>query len=378
MYLPGEPSFKPLLEDPLVSRWVRSYQNSKTREDYVRAFEIILGKTGLTPKQLLDLEVREARERVMDIVRDYLEEKRYAAARQLQTAAKSFFEFHDRQLNFKKAERIKKIRKKIAIEVIPTKEQVYAMADYIKKSNSLDRIRTRAIILCLFQSGVRVGCLCRWTIRMVRDQLYPSVKVPIFLKITNEMDTKISGYGLPYYYTFLQREAAEALREYLDWRQNTEGKLNDDDVIFKPARIFAKNGRTDPDRILGLIKAAAKNVGLDSKTVWTHTLRKSYRKVLNATPELDEDTKEALMGHTLPGSRGNYFDVHDIDEIAAKYMKANFSSGLDIRAELEQRDQTIQELHQRLAQYEMQLRRIAKLSDEEVEAVRQLLANRKQ
>ena len=156
-----------------------------------------------------------------------------------------------------------------------------------------------------------------------------------------------------------------------------EGKLDDQDFVFKPARKFAKNKRTEPDRVLELVKAAARAVGLDPKTVWTHVLRKSFRKVLNATPELDEDTKEALMGHTLPGSRGSYFDVHDIDEIAAKYMMANFSSGLDIKAELEQRDQTIKELHQRLAQYEVQMRRISRLSDEDIEALRKLITHRK-
>jgi integrase len=326
---------------------------------------------------LLELDIADARERIMDIVRDYLEEKLYAAARQIQTAARSFFEFNDKQLIFRRAEKIKKIRKKIAFEVIPSKEQAYAMANYIKTVDSPDRIRTRAIIMCLFQSGVRVGCLCRWKIGMVRNHLYPSVKVPVYLKITNDLDTKLSSYGLSYYYTFLQREAAEALREYLDFRTKAEGKLDDNDFIFKPARKFAKNGHTEPDRILGLVKAAAKNTGLNPTTVWTHTLRKSFRKVLNATPEIDEDTKESLMGHTLPGSRGNYFDVHDTDEIAAKYMKANFGSQLDIRAELAQRDQTIHELHERVAQYESQMRSIAKLSDDEVEAVRQLIIRRK-
>jgi len=378
MYLAGPPSFKPLLQDPLVSRWLRSYQNAKTREDYGRAFERIVKRTSLSAKQLLELEVKDARERIMDIVTDYLEQKQYAAARQIQTAGKNFFEFHDKQLLFKKSQHVKKIRKKIAIEVIPTKEQVYAMADYIKKADSADRIRTRAIILCLYESGVRVGCLCRWTVGMVRNQLYPTIKVPVYLKITYELDTKLSGYGLPYYHTFLQKEAAEALREYLDLRERAEGRLDDNDVIFKPARAFAKNGHTEPDRILGLVKAAANTIGLDPKTVWTHTLRKSFRKVLNATSELDEDTKEALMGHRLPGSRGNYFDVHDTDEIAAKYMKANFGSGLDIRAELAQRDVTIQELHRRLAEYESELSHISKLSDEEVATVRQLIASRKQ
>jgi len=69
-----------------------------------------------------------------------------------------------------------------------------------------------------------------------------------------------------------------------------------------------------------MVKAAARAIGLDPRSVWTHTLRKSFRKVLNATPDLDEDTKEALMGHSLPGSRGNYFDVHDIDEIAVVWV----------------------------------------------------------
>jgi len=58
-------------------------------------------------------------------------------------------------------------------------------------------------------------------------------------------------------------------------------------------------------------------------------------------------------------------------------MKANFSSRLDVRAELEQRDRTIQELHQRLAEYETQMKRLARLSDEEIEAVRKIIATRK-
>jgi len=59
------------------------------------------------------------------------------------------------------------------------------------------------------------------------------------------------------------------------------------------------------------------------------------------------------MGHGLPGSRGNYFDVHDIDEIAQKYTKAKFAYEiLDLKTELGQRDKTIQELQLRVTQYE--------------------------
>jgi len=63
---------------------------------------------------------------------------------------------------------------------------------------------------------------------------------------------------------------------------------------------------------------------LKAEGIWPHVLRKSFRKVLNRS-SLDEDTKEALMGHKLPGSRQNYFDVHDIDEVAQKYMSCDFT-----------------------------------------------------
>ncbi len=53
--------------------------------------------------------------------------------------------------------------------------------------------------------------------------------------------------------------------------------------------------------------------GLNPEATWTHLLRKSFRKTLDTTPGIPEDLKEALMGHHLPGSCGNYFDYHEVD-----------------------------------------------------------------
>ena len=342
----------------MVLDWIRSYSNLKTREDYSRALHLVLKKTGLTPRQLLDLELTEARHRVMGVVHDYIDVQRLGQARQIQSAVKSFLDSHDKVLIFKKSERIKKIRVKVNYEIIPSKDQIYAMADHIKKPGSLDRTRTRAIILCLFQSGVRSGCLCKWKVGVVKDQLYPEIKLPVRLKITNQTDTKISGYGLDYYYTFLQKEAAEALKEYLDWRTEKEGALDDGDPVFKPARKYAWNGHTSPERILLMVKAAAEAVGINRKSMWTHLICKSFRKVLNAT-EMDEDTREALMGHSPPGSRSSYFYLHDVDEIAKKYMRANFSpafSSSDIKDELSKRDQQIQQQEELTGQLQKQIR----------------------
>ncbi len=337
----------------------------------MRCLEIVCRTMGFSQaQQLLDLSSEQARRRVLQITQAYLQRGKFTMARQIRITTKGFFEANDKELKFKRAERIRKIRTKVSQEIIPDKETVYRMAGVLTNP------RDRAILLCLFQSGARVGCLVNWTVGLVRDQLYPKIKIPVRLRITNKIDTKLTGYGPGYYYAFLQEEAAEALRTYLDQRLGTETEPGHSAPLFTPIAKHARKNVTDEARILGIIKKSAKRIGLDSKNIWTHCLRKTFSKILNAS-DIDEDTKEALMGHTLPGSRGSYFDMHDIDEIATKYMKANFSSRLDVMAELEQRDRTIQELHQRLAQYETQMKRLTRLSDEEIEAVRKLIATKK-
>jgi integrase len=316
-------SYEPLLEFEAVRKWASTYQSAKTRDDYLRWLEVICKVTGMNPDALLALDGKEAHDKVIDVMQEYLQQGKTVAARAIQTVAKSIFEYHDKPLEFKRQERVKRIAKKVAVEIIPRKEQVHAMIAVVR-GRSARALRDRAIIHCLFKSGVRVNCLLNWKVSLVSSQVYPEVKAPVRLKITNMMDTKLSGYGLPYYYTFLDREAGEALKSYLDARKAREGALRDDDYIFKTVKVTGKRPHTNKTRILTLVKRAAANAGLDPKGVWTHCLRKSFRKVLNAS-NVDEDTKEALMGHKIPGSRDNYFDKHDVDEVARKYSTLKFN-----------------------------------------------------
>jgi len=351
LFVSGPKCYEGLLADPLVNDWISVYRSPNTRDDYLRWLNVVCVKSRLSPRHLLDLGPDEARRIVMNVVQEYLKKDKIIAARQVQTVAKSFYEYHDRVIRFKRVDRIRRVRKKIAYEVVPSKDQIYRMADAFKKQGKM-RIRNKAIILCLFQSGVRVHCLLNWRVSMVREQLYPEIKVPMHLKITNALDTKLSSYGLSHYYTFLQVEATQALRDYLDHRISLEGELRDDDFIFKS--IFqnrARNERMGEVRVLRVVKNSAKRIGMDPRCVWTHTIRKSFRKVLNASP-IDEDTKEALMGHRLPGSRDNYFDSHDLDEIARKYMTADFSASKrteDLQKDLEASKAEIERLRVDLA-----------------------------
>lgn len=64
----------------------------------------------------------------------------------------SFYRHHGTDL---KLQWIRFIRKRVNVELIPSKKQVYKMA------NLVGSLRDRAIVLYLWQSGVGIGCLSR-------------------------------------------------------------------------------------------------------------------------------------------------------------------------------------------------------------------------
>jgi uncharacterized coiled-coil protein SlyX len=113
-----------------------------------------------------------------------------------------------------------------------------------------------------------------------------------------------------------------------------EGRpLKDEDPLFVVLDINSKISvlPMDGSSVLHEVKVNAGRAGIKYSSIWTHVLRKAFRKVLNSCIYLDEDTRESMMGHKLPGSRGNYFDVHDIGEITEKYMKADWTEGAPSR-----------------------------------------------
>ncbi|MHA1722094.1 MAG: hypothetical protein ACTSXW_03355 [Candidatus Baldrarchaeia archaeon] len=75
-------------------------------------------------------------------------------------------ELSNREIRFSKTEKrllIKPFNKKIAKRYIPTREGIYRMVDAIDVRRLIQRKRNKAVILCLWQSGVRVNCLLSWT-----------------------------------------------------------------------------------------------------------------------------------------------------------------------------------------------------------------------
>lgn len=237
-------------------------------------------------------------------------------------------------VRWRRGEFIRPVPVKVHVQHIPSRGEVYGMADAAG-------LRNRAVILCLFQSGVRANCLSRWDMPLCGAILKGDFSLPYPLRITAQYDTKISSYGLAYYATFLGSEAVSALRDWLKYRVVKGWIPGEKSMVWGNNRYPRVEGSIGIHQIDMIVRGAAEKIGISQGTMWTHLLRKSFQKSLNQAT-IDEDTKESLMGHVLPGARGNYFDYHDVEEIRDKYTRVPL--GREAPAELSGLREEVEEL----------------------------------
>jgi len=303
-----------LLRFGCVRGWAECYP-WRTRDEYLYLLHYFFRSVGVeNPEKFLRLSPSEIKELLVGYLNRLKAEGKLVKAWNTVKAVKSFLTYHDIPIMFKRHEKVRVTRKRVAYEHVPSKEEIYAMADVAGHP------RDRALILCLWQSGVRVNCICKWTIGMVSPWLYPEICWPVPLKITSQLDSKLSSYSLDYYYTFLHYEAAQALKAYLEWRKRRKHPVDFDQPLFVSNAVKPLK----PPIVREIVKRVAAKAGLDPKTIWPHLFRKAFKKTLNAA-DIDDDTREALMGHRIPGSRENYFDRHDLENLKQKYMRADWS-----------------------------------------------------
>jgi len=319
-FIKGGKNYDYLLRYPCVKEWVGSY-SSNTTKNYLQALQKFCEWADSNPSELLKLNAEEAKVKVLGFAKEYAGAGKHGKAVSIFNGLKSFYGYHNKKLDLNRYRRqfIKTVQKKVDYELIPDSELVYRLVDVCRRPVD------RAVILFLFQSGIRINALHRLNYGHVREQL-DNGRVPIRLKITGNIDTKLRHAGISYYYAFIGRESVDALRTYMQRLKSKGVQLRDEDPLFRSKY----GGRLAMESIYRLVKTAVGRLGIEKRRIWPHLFRKSFRKVLNKS-DLDEDTREALMGHKLPGSRSNYFDFHDIDEIEAKYKTCNFSREAETR-----------------------------------------------
>jgi integrase len=286
-----------------------------TQQQYGLRLKAFCEAMDVTPEQFQDLDPKGAHDLAWEYVSSLIRESPSTAKNTL-AALKSFYRNKDGvKLSFDSQRGGKhyfnsKRRKKAAFEHVPTKVEMYRIVDMATS------MRDKTILLVLFQSGIRENALCSLRYGHVKRQL-ENGKFPLRLRITPEIDSKLAGYGLDYYDTFLQYEAIEALKQYYE---EFHRKGDPDEWLF-----YSKQGTPmSRQNVWAMVKRAVKRAGFDPKTMWVHTIRRAFKKQVRKAP-IDDDFKEAIMGHVLPGSRENYFSRNDVKDLENAYMQIDFS-----------------------------------------------------
>lgn len=216
-------------------------------------------------------------------------------------------------------------RQRSRAEYIPTDEEI----DRILNKAGLN-LKWRAFFLALYTTGLRNSTLRALRYRDVGEELEGGV-APLLVKVYPSMKEVVpeACKGKLPYFTFMSREAVEAVRAYLSERENKLGPLEDEQVLFcsddkridKEKRPYTPLNMTALEKMLK--KAAKAALIKEWQYVTPHCLRKAFERAVRNTG-LNLKDQEFLMGHILPGSQGTCYDKTKVEDMREKYAKITF------------------------------------------------------
>jgi integrase len=197
-------------------------------------------------------------------------------------------------------------------EHIPSSEEILKIADAAPST------RDRAIILCLYTSGIRESTLRALRYKDVKEDLGgDTVFVPVYPEM-KKIVNKACKNNVPYY-TFFDGLSVQALKAYLRERETKYGPIEEDEVLFPPdaraSRRKIEEAKRHPlakNELNKMLHKAARNAGINEwQYIHAHCLRKSFEEVLRSRmPDgriLADKVQEFLHGHLLPASQDPYF-----------------------------------------------------------------------
>ena len=290
----------------LLNHLARYTRSEGSKEKYLNILRRFCEWSGYHPEELVQL----PKEEVEELIQSFADElaamdRSKAYVNTVIKKLKTFFRANGYK-DLEVATHFVPTRYRKRPEYIPTKEEIYAMAD------SAGSLRNRAVILFLWSSGLRVSTLCALNYGDVADEVERGethIMVPVYPEMKQRVPDACKG-NIPYY-TFICAEAGEALRNYLREREEKYGIRREEPLFHSDWTLWNREERASKRlgrRGVGLIvKRAAKYAGIEKwEHVTPHSLRKAFESVLVSPTidggRLDRATQEFFMGHILPGS----------------------------------------------------------------------------
>lgn len=319
----------------LLKHLKRKTKSEGSRATYLKTLAQFVKFCGVSPDDLASLDKEEVEKKVQEFC-DRAKAPR--TANRKMEELKTFFKCNGFRVGSKCNLNLERhyvsARQRSRAEYIPTDEEI----DRILNKAGLN-LKWRAFFLALYTSGLRNSTLRALRYGDIQEELEGGI-APLLVKVYPSMKEVVpeACKGRLPYFTFMSREAVEAVRAYLSERENKLGPLEDEQVLFcsddkriaREKRPYTPLNMTAPEKMLK--KAAKAALIKEWQYVTPHCLRKAFeRAVRNAGLSLKD--QEFLMGHILPGSQDTYYDKTKVEDMREKYAKITFFSYRTANAE---------------------------------------------
>ena len=325
-----------LRNDPIVQDWLALYPPG-TQNLYRSTFNIFLNVSGVTTEDLVAMETPKLKAPTKSVMGSLLNGGRVSAAKRVMNVMKSFGNHYDKYMRFAYNEKVRVGR--IKNQIPPKPDQVYKIAAAAAARSQPASPRNKAMVLFDWVTALRSNAICFARCGAVMG--YSENDCPIPLKVGNKFqkvggdlwvtDTKLSGYGVDYYYTFIAKEGFLPTMEWLKWREQHLGSYKESDYLFcvttgggLGAHTERIGGKISPRANWEWFKEALPYAGIAKESMTFHKLRASFKSVIIGAG-VDEEVREVMMGHAPEGSAKNYFDFNDVEMARKKYKMADWT-----------------------------------------------------
>ena len=303
------------LEYKTIQNW---FNGVATTSEYTKKFylaDIIEYCTwaGKTPDQLIQERKAQLRSRDQDVkmtaenlLRQYANSGLKSANRMWRIIGSiksfyknNFFEITPAAVRAPKRPKVKDYR-------IPT-------TDDVRKMLEGSSLRDRAILLTLYQTGLRESSLVQLKLKHIKE-LFEG-KSPVHIGLRNQ-ELKGIYAGLEAH-TFLGRDAADAIKRYLDWRKDIKGEtITDESNLY--TRLDAAGQPINEQAVIWVVKEACKRAGIQAFS--PHDFRRATQTALESSG-ISGNWVRKIMGHALSGEE-NPYSQPKIEQLREAYARA--------------------------------------------------------
>jgi len=185
--------------------------------------------------------------------------------------------------------------------------------DDVRKMLEGSSLRDRAILLTLYQTGLRESSLVQLKIKHIKELFEGKSPVHIGLR-SQELKGTYAGLEA---HTFLGRDAADAIKRYLDWRKDIKGEtITDESHLY--TRLDAVGQPINEQAVIWVVKEACKRAGIQSFS--PHDFRRATQTALESSG-ISGNWVRKIMGHALSGEE-NPYSQPKIEQLREAYVKA--------------------------------------------------------